>query len=419
MVDLEDPSRFESKFKRELAMLRESDRVAEKDREAIQAYVRFRDGDLAVGTLGVYTRQLRLAAARADVPLMEMDLEDWRQWRMDFRHDETVGQDGPPAPSTVHTYAKVARLFFEYHDRDWADEIDVSKLDPDPVDPRDMLESEDIAKLRDTANYLRDVALIEFLADTGARLTLATSLRVRDVDLDSETPTYTPNPNTTGLKGADIIPYPIIDSKGALRAYLRNTHPRPDEPDVALFHKLIQYEDDAGGLRPSALRKRLKKIGEEAGLDKPVNPHNFKHSAVTRMWREGYTKQQIQHRVHWRLDTDMWERYVHLKAEDMNETVFADAGMIDEEEVSTPRRDRCPNCTETLPEWGEFCPTCAAPVSKQARDLIEEGEDAGIESLSIEGLSAGQRKVLARALGVIRSDPAGATGHGISSSDGE
>lgn len=360
---LDDVTRIQDRFNNELNKLQNAD-IHPDDRAAIRRFVESKNDDANINTLGQYILRCRLCAERANIPLTTMDHGDVISFCFDLRHEDGL------ATSSVANYRQALRLFYMSLGREWAEDIEAaSSTDTQSdINPDEMLGVNDVSALSDAADRLRDIAMIEFLADTGARLTMMASLRVSDVHLDEDRAYYQPNPNALGLKDAPQQPYPIIDAKASMRAYLRHGHPRPDDSDVAFFHKMKCYEDGDGSLGQTTIRHRLKTIGENSSVEKPANPHNFRHSAITRMWREGYSKQQIQHRVGWTLDTDMWQSYVHLHAEDMNEQIFADAGVIDSSDGIDKQRHPCGNCRETLAPHHRHCPKCGSAVSPEARE---------------------------------------------------
>jgi integrase/recombinase XerD len=408
MGDVDDFQKFSQTFSNERASLQQhvdEGQITADDADAIDRFLKAKD-DIKVSTLAEYLKRIRLTAKRADTPLLEMDHRDLRDLFFAFTHGEhpDVKDDGL-SENTLRNYRKALRVFFSFHGREWADDIEVGAPVKSRISQDDILEPPEIKALRDAACRPRNTALVEFLADTGARLSMVGSLRVRDVDLDGERATYTPNPEAAGLKGAPQQPYPIIDSRATLRTYLRDAHPRPDRPDVALFHKLQGYEPDGdGAITPQHLNRTLKDLAETAGIDKPVNPHSFRHAAISRMYREGYTKQQIQHRVAWTLDTDMWERYVHLTAEDMNEQIYAAAGVTDEEEAARQTRDRCGNCREVVPEYADYCPNCGDPTTADARQLLSDAEDDTVEDI-VAAADPEERKLLQQVRAIIRDNP--------------
>lgn len=412
-MPVDDFQDFEGRYRNERRRLAESD-IDDADRDAIKRFLNRVEPDVSTGAAAEYCKHLRLGAEQCDSRLVDLDADGFWAFRSNLLHEHGLGE------STVYKRCQLVLRLLRARDVAWAEPIQLSSPDRPDIDPGAMLDTDDIAALRNAATYQRDIALIEFLADTGARIGMVGSLRVRDVDLEGDRPHYRPNPDASGLKGAKIQPYPIIDAEGALKAYIKFNHPRADDPNVAFFHKLQDWEETDGGLTAEQIRRRLRTLGKQAGIDKPVNPHNFRHSAITRMYREGYTKQQIQHRVAWDLDTDMWKRYVHLHAEDMNDTIYADAGMVDAENGATPRRKQCPNCRGTLPEWGDHCPSCGVPITHEAREAKATLEDLGLDALADgEKLTPVQRRALRNVLGIVRDEGKGHVDPSVVSSSNE
>ena len=383
----DDVHGFRGRLKRQREILATTDEITDADRAAITRFLRRKDGTVAISSLFGYVNRLRLTAERFDTPLVEFDRDDLEEVIFEYRHNTDYGSgDTPMSDNTIAGYEDALVMFFrDTLGHAWADDIERTPPDRSSVNPDDLLRQEEITALTSAATYQRDVALIEFFADTGARVAMTCSLRVRDVDLAGERPTYTPNDNALGLKGADITNYPIIDSAAALRLYLRNTHPRPDDPDAALFHKLGQFDGEDGSINPTYLARRLQEIADTAGVDTPANPHNFRHSAVTRMAREGFTRSQIEHRVHWDVDTDMWEIYEHIAAHEHNDDIFSAVG-FGETDDSGPSKERhpCGNCGETLAPHHQFCPRCAAPATPETRAKFTD---------ALSKLSSGQAEV--------------------------
>ena len=388
MADLSDLQGWEDYLERELTQL---ETYQDADEPYVKQWVRMIDGDVEPSTLANYLQQLRLTSQRLDDPIIELTERGLDEHVYDLRHDDAYGQGGGGmSNSTVRMVQFVVRKFLGDHpdiDAEWTEDYELVSQDTDTVHPEDMLNASDIQALRDGCLNQRDIALIEFLADTGARLTMMLSLRVKDVDLEGETATYTPNRNALGLKGAEIMEYPIIDSRADLRAFLNQTHPRPDTPDAAFFHKLPASgrwnfgEDDDGSVHPNSTRKQLRSIADRTEVSKPVNPHNFRHSAVTRMRREGYTRSQIEHRVHWEIDSDMWQVYEHIAGEEHNKDIFQAAGVTESDDEG-PARERhpCGNCRETLAPQHEFCPNCGAPATMDAREALQSEREAQFDT---------------------------------------
>lgn len=379
-MPIDDPQQFAEGLRKARQRLADSDDVHEADRGPIVQWMQRKDGSVAISSLQTYLRRVRIASERANTALVEMDEADFHDLVFSLRHDYELSD------STIRSYEIAVLMFIaDMTGAEWPDDVEKTTVDDDGPDGDAMLDPADVGDLTATARHQRDVAFIEFLADTGCRLSLALSLRVGDVDL-SEPETYTPNADAVGLKGAAIQEYPLIDSAGAIRGYLRGAHPRPDDEDVALFHKLKPASregderwSDAGSVNPNAARQQLSRIADRAGVEKPVNPHAFRHAAVTRMVREGYSRSQIEHRVHWTLDTDMWEIYEHVTAEEHNDDIFREAGVVDAADGPDRVRKRCGGCRDAIAPHHEYCPQCGKAVTAEAEAEVDESKDTVLD----------------------------------------
>lgn len=395
---LDDPQDFAGRLHDERVRLKESSSVHERDRKMIERWLHRIDGRVTISTMEAYLRRCRLGSERCEVPLLDLTLDSWHDFVFQLRHEHELSD------STVQSYENAILLYLqEMTDAEWPDDADRTSVDTEGPCADDILAEPDIHDLITTARHQRDVAFIEFLADTGCRLSMALSLRVKDVSLGTPS-TYTPNSKARGLKGADIAEYPLIDAAAAIRTYLNTAHPRPDNPDVALFHKVKpaaregdgRWSDD-GGVAPNAMRQQLSRIADRAGVSKPTNPHAFRHSAITRMVREGYSRSQIEHRVHWTLDTDMWETYEHITSTEHNDDIFREAGVLDPEDGPDRVRKQCGNCTTSLAPHHEFCPTCGQPSTPGASETVDEGRDSVLEEL-VSATDSSTRRELAALL---------------------
>lgn len=380
--DIHDlPSKLADERERLTDAVKEGE-VAKADREALIEFDQHRDVEDGVRNATRYAdqRQLRVAATESDTSLT--DLED-AQAVTGLLHTIKYrrGQGNPLSPQTMHKYRCSLRNLFEFLDRDWWDDIDgaLSQSRTErSVDGDDMYATDEVEALIGEARSVRDEALVEMLADTGARISLLGTLRVKDLTLDSNRPTFTPHVGADGLKDVPNKPYPLIDSPAVLRRYLNRHHPRSDEPEAPLFHKHPEYYDpedsaDDGALGYQGIYSMLQSAARRAGIDKPANPHNFRHTAITRMMADdAFTKDDIRHRVGWAKDTQMWERYDHLDAETRNSNLFVRTGLADPDEESGPSRAPCGNCGTMTQTDRRYCGQCGAAVTEEARETVEE-----------------------------------------------
>ena len=291
MVDTDDVQDYAGKFRTQRRLLEEAD-IDERDRKEIRLFIADQraDPDIELGTIVGHLNRLRLTAERAHAPLVELELSDVKLFLTEILQDELERSEG-----TVRNYRKSMRAFFTYLGREWADEIKVGSPIKRTVDPDDCLSDDEIGAILDVAQNPRDKALIAVLSDTGVRIGAVLSFQMRHVDLEGPRATLTINPKA--YVKDDDGPKPLTWSRGYVANWI-DVHPRPDDPDAALFHKLKQWdESEEGALREGYAGTLIKKLAKRAGLDeKRVKSRLFRSSAATGWIREGMSEQAIKHR---------------------------------------------------------------------------------------------------------------------------
>jgi integrase len=380
--NVNDAGNLTGKHAKRLEQVKDTD-ISDDDRDAILGFHEHRKAQgRKTTTLTTDLSTLRCASERADVPLTDMsksDAEDLFATLVAPRDDGGYGLD--PDGGGMYNYTRSLRVFFrwlndrdEYGDYPFWDDIETPDQTVERQDEDERLTPAEVEDLKESAgrgrNTQRDRALVAFIAD-GPRITLATQLRVGDIYPNGKDPYWTPNDDAEGgHKGMDNRKRTFLWSAAEVRSWLNHGHPDPDNPDAPLW-PVQNYNPDnpeACALSPDGVRSMLERAAERAGVDKPVNPHNFRHAAMTRLSNdEGLTPQQIQHLAGW-ADDRMLEVYDETTDEERNNTIRSALGMPTSEtdDEPTPEPAPCWNCRAEL--TGErFCPNCGEPQEMSAR----------------------------------------------------
>jgi len=406
MVDTTDVQGYARKFRNQYDRVQEAN-IDDHDRDAILEFIHAMDasGEMNQGTMGARLNHLRLSAERASVPLVEMDKSDVDRFLFELNHDHGL------AEGTRRNYRKSLRKFFAHRDAEWADDITIGAQPDRSVDPDELLTDDEIDALIDAAENPRDTAMIALLADTGLRIGALASLRVRDLDTSGQMTTLSINEDAN-VKGASGT-VPLTWSETHLSAYL-TVHPRRDDPDAALLHKSRGYleRDDAGAvtegdgaLTYQYLSRRVKMIADAADVDRErVNTHNFRKTAISRWIREGLSEQAIKHRAMWDVDTDQFDTYSGVRDEELNAQILAHYGTDIEQEDTEPDVRPCPRCRSSVRDNQRFCPSCSAPLTDAAADLISEATET-TEAELVSDIDAETRDELLALLSQIEDKP--------------
>jgi integrase/recombinase XerD len=376
------------------------DTIAEAEAEAIRHFVKKHDGeditvtdpsvdDKSARTLKRYTATLRLTARRLreyDTTLLDADADAINRLMQDLRHGDhpDVRDDGMVVNSVSNKQGTV-RKFMRQSDMATADDEQIVMYDSEDtkVDERDILDEDEIEACRNAITRPRNRAIFELLLYTGQRVRVLQTLRVKDVDFDKgASGSFYLNEEADGLKGADGR-RPLLGAHEAMRDYLRNYHPCPDDPDAAFFTCIPGYtpEEDYGErLHHTAFGRVMDGIGEEAGVER-LHPHLMRHTAVTVMHREyDIDDSEIRFIIgHNEGSTVMETTYSHLQDSDHIESIEVAAGYKEKEEATTFTQGNCPRCDARLDPADKACSRCgyiftpdAAAAKEQIDDVMHE-----------------------------------------------
>lgn len=122
--------------------------------------------------------------------------------------------------------------------------------------------------------------------------------------------------------------------------------------------------------------KILKVTMDRAGIEKPSNPHHYRHSRASHLANE-MTEAQLCEWFGWVQGSDVPARYVHLSGRDIDNAYDQLHGLAEpEEEEEQPDVIECPRCDELNEPKATFCMRCGFGLDQEKADEIErEVED--------------------------------------------
>lgn len=222
--------------------------------------------------------------------------------------------------ATVHSYGRAVNVFLNWA-RD-AGEVEHKariRLRALPKVERDVLEVEDIRKLEDAAQTERDKLLIRLLIDTGLRASELTGLRAGDLIEEGHDRFL----RVKG-KGGDERKVPIRPALyQRLRRYRDRTRPDRDRDEMWLGARRDPRSKQHEPMTPSGLGQMLESVAEAAGIDKPTNPHTFRHSFITRRLRQKMDPGQVASIVGHKSLAMIYSHYNQLTASDAARALMA------------------------------------------------------------------------------------------------
>jgi len=238
---------------------------------------------LTPATATVYGRHLdRLLAYcgnRSVADITRSDLESWcRSLRESGRADKTILL----ALAAVRSFLTFA-LYEGVVDRNVAKAVrlNVTKVES----PRRPLSPDQVRRIfavcEDDLRGLRDRAMLTLMAVQALRVSEVAAVRVED--LGQEGSHLTLDVRGKGNKHSTVPQAP--QTHDALRAWMRAAGIESGAVMVGIDRaRRVQFNQP---MSIQALHKRVVVLGRRAGINRPVHPHLFRHSAVTTFLESG------------------------------------------------------------------------------------------------------------------------------------
>ncbi len=223
--------------------------------------------------------------------------------------------------------------------------------------PEELLTHEDVNKLVDSANNVRDKAFISILYDSGCRIGELLTLQNKHVKIDENGAVIIVD-GKTGQRRVRII-----HSVPRLLNWIDH-HPAKTDPNAFLFVS-IGSKNHSKQLSYESIAYMLKKTARKAQLNKHVNPHLFRHSRATFLAKH-LTEAQMKEYFGWTQASNMAAIYVHLSGRDVDTALFKLAGKdISESEKEQEKDRRIKHCSickfDNSPE-NHRCTNCGRPL---------------------------------------------------------
>lgn len=304
--------------------------------------------------------------------LEKADIKELVEWV----HDRDL------AETTIADYKKVIKQFYKWlegENGDYPETVDwLTTTAPNETGtlPKELLTRGDIDALKDACRNKRDRAFIALLYETGTRIGELIDLTVGDIE-DHDHGKKVVIDGKTGQRRL-----PLLESTPAMNKWL-NEPPNPTK-DAPLW---CQLQDANKQLSYHYIRQKLlERPKERAGIDKPVNPHHFRHSRATDLATE-FKEAQLCEWFGWVQESDVPAKYVHLSGRDIDDAYNELHGLKSEEEKEAEKTiQECPRCRELNEQRDRFCSRCGQALDIDAAEEVETAEEETAEAAGDEDL---------------------------------
>ena len=262
----------------------------------------------------------------------------------------------PFSPWTRQNYRVVLKRFFRWlrGGDDYPAEVKWIRTGlkaKDELLPDQLLTEEDVKRLVDAAEHIRDKAFIITLYESGGRVGELAAMKIGDVEFLERYATIV----LRGKTGMRRIP--IVAAMPYLLNWIEN-HPLKGRLDAPLW-VAVGNINHGKRLSYGALAKILRVAAEKAKLKKHVHPHLLRHSRATFMAKR-LTEAQMNVYFGWKQASRMPATYIHLSGRDVNEAVLGVYGLREPDKTDEVKLKpkECPRCRWLNMVNAQYCSRC-------------------------------------------------------------
>ncbi|MFH1376237.1 MAG: tyrosine-type recombinase/integrase [Candidatus Woesearchaeota archaeon] len=310
-----------------------------------------------------YMKTIRLLGLFTNKDYKEIGMEDVDKYVMYYI-------DRGSTHGTLNTLRKCVKVFFRWLGKPEID--DGLKIEPMLIKRNrtsDLLTSEDIKTLVGACKNLRDKVIIQLLYDSGMRVGELLNLRIKDINFDD----YGAEIELKGKTGERKIR--VVDSVSILLQFI-NQHPFKNDREHCLFYCFGSKKFGSPLERPS-IHSLLREVKDRTGIEKPTNPHNFRHSHLDYLGKCGFNERDIMMRAGWKTP-DMAKVYLHY-GEDHTNNKYAElkGKTIIKQELKTNELQAviCKRCQQTNNFDNLYCSKCGFALGKSLKDIKEKQDN--------------------------------------------
>jgi len=233
--------------------------------------------------------------------------------------------------------------------------LSTAKKDEQSRDPSEDLTIDEISKLADVAEHVRDKSLLWVLYETGARIGELLQIRIKDVRFDKLA-----SVRIWGEKVKKWREVPLIQARADLATWL-DVHPLRNDPDSYLWIS-IGTKNHNKPLAYGSVTRMLGILAEKSGIKKPINPHSFRHSRLSFLG-DYLTDAQLGDFAGWQPGSKMTRVYVRPKM--TKSAVLGIYGVQTEEKKILLDENICKICSNVNAPESKYCRHCGTVIDEK------------------------------------------------------
>ncbi len=351
-----DAHNYQRRIERFFEKLKNNEAIHEEDKQLLEKYRDYLASEgITLGRIGKYLTDLRKASELLGKRYQEADEQDIRRIVSIYESNERY------SPWSKRDFKVALRKFYTWlrRTKEYPPEVAWIKVYTRIRNARaaeDMLTEEEVKRLIDFAGKGQWKAFISTLYESGCRIGELIYLKINQVKFDD----LGAQLFVTGKTGFRRVR--VIAAVPYLQDWI-NEHPLKNDPEAYLWlsNKLKPFTYNG-------ITRILRLSARKAGIQKRMNPHNFRHSRATFLANH-LTEAQMKEHFGWVQGSDMASIYVHLSGRDVDKALLKVYGIenAEQKKESVFKSKECARCQLSNQATNKFCSRCGMPLDEEAK----------------------------------------------------
>ena len=240
-------------------------------------------------TLNYYKTTIDNMLNSVDKKVNNIETDDLRKYLADYQLNNQCSK------VTIDNVRRILSSFFAWlEDEDYIIKSPTRRIHKIKTmkTVKETYSDEELEKMRDSCDEIRDLALIDFLSSTGVRVGELVNLNIKDIDFENRSCVVLGK----GSKQREV--YFDARTKIHLQNYLSTRIDNNQALFVSLLHPFNR-------LKISGVEIRLRELGNKININR-VHPHKFRRTMATKAIDKGMPIEQVQVLLgHSKIDTTL------------------------------------------------------------------------------------------------------------------
>jgi len=349
---------YEKRAKREFERLNE---IREEDRNDILKFKKqlLAEG-ITYGRIMKYLYTLRSISSMLNKPFRKVNKDDMVELVGKIESNEKYSE------WTKSDFKKMLKRFYKWlsDGEEYPKEVKWIKtsIKNNKILPEKILTKEEVERLAEATENLRDRAFILVLYSSGCRIGELLPITIKDIQFDDYGCIILVS-GKTGPRRVRIIDY----TKDFVRWL--DSHPLKDNPNAFVW---VKNNGKNEMLSYASISSMLRRSKRKSGITKKVNPHAFRHARATRL-SKNLSEAVMKEHFGWTQSSKMAAVYNHLSGKDVDEALLKLRGFKPKKgEVKSITTKNCLKCGEINSILSQFCKKCNSPLDLKVAIEIDK-----------------------------------------------